>query len=128
MLLPRQALRQPCHRSPLRRSLRSVTVVPINKAAILPGHISFIDGVVVLVAIEAATYALSVKEPGPCMPDVSIPAIALPYPTLQTTAPSAGKTLVVYGASSSASSKTIQITVAPGINVIAIAWPTTTTW
>ena len=62
------------------------------------------------------------------MPGVSIPAIALPYPTLQTTASSAGKTLVVYGASSSISSKTIQITVAPGINVIAIAWPTTTTW
>lgn len=62
------------------------------------------------------------------MPDVCIPAIALPYPTLKTAAPSASKTLVVYGASSSVSSKTIQITVAPGINVIAIAWPTTTTW
>ena len=52
---------------------------------------------------------------------VTIPAVALPYPTLQTAASSAGKTLVVYGACSSVSSMTIQITVAPGIKVIAIA-------
>ncbi|KAL9044622.1 MAG: hypothetical protein Q9214_002253 [Letrouitia sp. 1 TL-2023] len=97
------------------------TVISANKAAILPDHISFTDGVVVPFAVEAATCALSVKEPGPCMPGVSTPALGLPYPTLQTPAPSADKTLVVYGASSSVGSMTTQIAAATGINVIAIA-------
>lgn len=55
------------------------------------------------------------------MPGVSTPALNLPYPTLQTPAPSAGKTLVVYGASSSVGSMTTQIAAATGITVIAIA-------
>lgn len=55
------------------------------------------------------------------MPGVSAPALGLPYPTLQTPAPSVGKTLVVYGASSSVGSMTTQIAAATGINVIAIA-------
>ena len=76
---------------------------------------------VVPFAVEAATCALSVKEPGPCMPGVSTPSLGLPYPTLQTPAPSAGKKLVVYGASSSVGSMTTQIAAATGINVIAIA-------
>jgi len=97
------------------------TVVPANKAAILPDHISFTDGVVVPFAFEAAICALSVKEPGPCMPGVSTPALGLPYPTLQTLAPSESKTLVVYGASSSVGSMATQIAAATGINVIAIA-------
>ena len=96
-------------------------MVPADKAAILPDHISFTDGVVVPFAVEAATCALFVKEPGPCMPGVSTPALGLPYPTLQAPAPSIGKTLVVYGASSSVGSMTAQIAAATGINVIAIA-------
>lgn len=95
--------------------------MPADKAAILPDHISFTDGVIVPFAVEAATCALSVKEPAPCMPGVSTPALGLPYPTLQNPAPSAGKTLVVYGASSSVGSMTTQIAAATGINVIAIA-------
>ena len=55
------------------------------------------------------------------MPGVSTPALGLPYPTLQKPAPSAGKTLVVYGASSSVGSMTTQIAAATGIHVIAIA-------
>lgn len=55
------------------------------------------------------------------MPGVSTPALNLPYPNLQTPAPSAGKTLVVYGASSSAGSMTTQLATAAGINVVAIA-------
>ncbi|MCJ1381951.1 hypothetical protein MMC17_005063 [Xylographa soralifera] len=97
------------------------TVVPADKAAILPDHISFTSGVVVPFAVEAAICALSVKEPSPCMPGVSTPALGLLYPTLQTPAPSAGKTLVVYGASSSVGSMTTQIAAAAGINVIGIA-------
>lgn len=55
------------------------------------------------------------------MPGVSTPALGIPYPTLQAPAPPAGKTLVVYGASSSVGSMTTQIAAATGINVIAIA-------
>ena len=72
-------------------------------------------------AVEAAVCALSVKEPGPCMPGVTTPALGLPYPALQDSTPSAGKTLIVYGASSSVGSMTTQIATAAGINVIAIA-------
>ena len=97
------------------------TVVPADKAAILPNHISFTDGVVLPFAVEAASCALSIKEPGPCMPGVSTPALGLPYPTLQTPTPSAGKTIIVYGASSSVGSMTTQIAAATGVNIIAIA-------
>ena len=55
------------------------------------------------------------------MPGVSTPALGLPYPTLKDPAPSAGKTIVVYGASSSVGSMTTQIAASTGINVIAIA-------
>lgn len=54
------------------------------------------------------------------MPGVSTPALGLPYPSVDT-APSANKTLVVYGASSSVGSMTTQIATAAGITVIAIA-------
>ena len=96
-------------------------VVPADKAAILPDHISFTDGTVVPFAVEAATCALSVREPGPCMTGVSTPALGLPFPTLQTPAASAGKTLIMYSASSSVGSMTTQLAAATGINVIAIA-------
>ncbi|KAJ4358138.1 uncharacterized protein N0V89_002717 [Didymosphaeria variabile] len=96
------------------------TVVPANKAAILPSSISFTDGVVVPFALEAAVCALSVKAPGPCMPGVLTPALGLPYPSIEPM-PSTGKTLVVYGGSSSVGSMTTQIAIAAGINVIAIS-------
>lgn len=91
-----------------------------DKAAILPSSIPFVDGVVVPFALEAAVCALSVNEPGPCMPGVLTPALGLPYPSLQDV-PSTGKTLVVYGGSSSAGSMTIQLATAAGIRVIALA-------
>lgn len=95
------------------------TVIPADKAAILPETISFTDGVVVPFALEAAVCALSVKQPGIAMPGVSTPALALPYPSLHPS-PS-GKILVVYGGSSSAGSMTTQIATAAGIQVISIA-------
>ena len=122
-------------------SYQLYTVVPADKAAILPDDISYTDGVVVVrdwkgepifsvrrllivhlqpFAVEAAVCALSVKEPGPCMPGVSTPALSLPYPTVNQ-APSAKKTIVVYGGSSSVGSMTTQIATAAGITVIAIA-------
>jgi NADPH:quinone reductase-like Zn-dependent oxidoreductase len=98
------------------------SVVPADKAAILPDNISFTDGVVVPFALEAAVCTLSLKVPGVAMPGVSTPALSLPYPSLQTPAPS-GKTkaLVVYGGSSSVGSMTTQLAKAAGIHVISIA-------
>ncbi|KAF2119047.1 chaperonin 10-like protein [Lophiotrema nucula] len=96
------------------------TVVPANKAAILPDNISFTDGVVVPFALEAAVCALSLKVPGEAMPGVATPALGLPYPSLQELAPSAGNTLVVYGGSSSVGCMTTQIAAASGITVIAV--------
>lgn len=97
------------------------TVIPANKAAILPDAISFTDGVVVPFAVETAVCALSLKEPGVAMPGVSTPALGLPYPSLENPAPSLGKTLVIYGGSSSVGSMTTQLATAAGIHVISVA-------
>ncbi|KAI9702183.1 MAG: hypothetical protein M1820_006265 [Bogoriella megaspora] len=97
------------------------TIIPADKAAILPDTISFTDGVVVPFALEAAVCALSLKVPGVAMPGVSTPALGLPYPSLQQPAPSLGKTLVVYGGSSSVGAMTTQLATAAGIHVISIA-------
>ena len=97
------------------------TIVPASKAALLPDHISFTDGVVVPFALEAAVCSLSAKEPGPCMPGVSTPALGLPYPTLVDHPLLIGKVIVIYGASSSVGTMTTQIAAAAGIRVIAIA-------
>ncbi|KAK4950973.1 putative secondary metabolism biosynthetic enzyme [Elasticomyces elasticus] len=79
------------------------TIVLADKAAILPDHITFTDGVVVPFALETALCALCVREPGPCPSQ------------------SAGKILVVYGGSSSVGSMTTQIATAARIAVVAIA-------
>lgn len=55
------------------------------------------------------------------MPGVTTPALGLPLPTLSSAHLPIGKTLVVYGASSSVGSMTTQIATAAGVNVIAIA-------
>jgi NADPH:quinone reductase-like Zn-dependent oxidoreductase len=96
------------------------TVIPADKAAILPDQISFTDGVVVPFALEAAVCALSLKAPGIAMPGVATPALSLPYPSLHDVPPS-GKTLVIYGGSSSVGSMTTQIATAAGIHVITIS-------
>ena len=96
------------------------TVVPADKAAILPNAIPFTHGVVVPLALEAAVCALSVKQPGTALPNVPTPALGLPYPSLADPAPS-NKTLIVYGGSSSVGCMTTQLATAAGIRVIAIA-------
>jgi NADPH:quinone reductase-like Zn-dependent oxidoreductase len=96
------------------------TVVPATKAAILPDAISFTDGVVVPFALEAAVCALSLKSPGEALPGVPTPALGLPYPSLDEKVASIGKTLVVYGGSSSVGSMVTQVASAAGIYVIAI--------
>ncbi|KAF7555725.1 hypothetical protein G7Z17_g1955 [Cylindrodendrum hubeiense] len=94
------------------------TVVPADKAAILPDAIPFTQGVVVPFALEAAVCALSLKQPGIAMPGVSTPALGLPYPSLEPA--SSGKSIVVYGGSSSVGSMTTQLATAAGIKVISI--------
>lgn len=96
------------------------TIVPEDKAAILPNAISFTYGVVVPFALEAAICALSLKVPGEAMPGVPTPTLGLSYPSL-TDVPAIGKTLVVNGGSSSVGSMVTQIATAAGISVITIA-------
>jgi NADPH:quinone reductase-like Zn-dependent oxidoreductase len=96
------------------------TVIPADKAAILPAEISFTDGVVVPFALEAAVCALSLKEPGIAMPGVATPALGIPYPSLHDV-PYSGKTLIVYGGSSSVGSMATQVATAAGIHVISIS-------
>ncbi|KAF1850067.1 putative zinc-binding alcohol dehydrogenase domain-containing protein cipB [Cucurbitaria berberidis CBS 394.84] len=97
------------------------TTLQADKAAILPHTISFTDGVVVPLALEATICALSLKIPGVAMPGVATPALGLPYPSLEDPVQSVGKTLVVYGGSSSVGSMATQLATAAGIHVIAIA-------
>lgn len=92
--------------------------MPADKAAILPDSISFTDGVVVPFALEAAVCCLSVTEPGIALPGVSTPTLGLPYPSLEPV--SSGKTIIVYGGSSSVGSMTTQLATAAGIKVISI--------
>jgi len=96
------------------------TAVQANKAALLPSHVPYTSGVVVPFALEAAVCALSVREPGPCMPGVLTPALALPYPSLHPSSPPT-KILIVNGAASSVGSTTTQIAAAAGITVFAIS-------
>lgn len=55
------------------------------------------------------------------MPGVLTPALGHPYAKLHGPAPSSGKVLIIYGASSSVGLPTTQIAVATGIKVIAVA-------
>ncbi|KAK7429828.1 hypothetical protein QQZ08_003673 [Neonectria magnoliae] len=95
------------------------SVVPADKAAILPDAISFTDGLVVPFALEASVCALSLKQPGIATPGVATPTLGLPYPSLDSVATS--KILIVYGGSSSVGSMTTQLATAAGLKVISIA-------
>ncbi|KAL3483763.1 chaperonin 10-like protein [Aspergillus germanicus] len=97
------------------------TVVPADKAAILPDSISFTDGAVLPLALEAAVCALCLQVPGEALPGVSTPALGLPYPSLDEQTKPIGKVLIVYGGSSAVGSMTTQIATAAGIHVISIA-------
>ncbi|KAL7752931.1 hypothetical protein RI367_001381 [Sorochytrium milnesiophthora] len=96
------------------------TVIPAIKAAILPDNIPFTDGVVLPLALETATSGLFVSTPGFSMPGVPAPVLALPYPSSKAVQPS-GKTLVVYGGSSSVGTAAIQLATAAGVRVIAVS-------
>lgn len=100
------------------------TVLSVNKAARLPLSIPFTDGVVLPLALETAMCALHFDRRNPLpefLPGVFTPALALPYPSLKDAVkPSAGKTIVVYGGSSSVGSVTTQLAAASGLHVITI--------
>jgi NADPH:quinone reductase-like Zn-dependent oxidoreductase len=79
--------------------------------------------VVLPFALETAVCVLSITVSGEALPGVPTPALGLPYPSLQDPVPSLGKTLVIYGGSSSVGSMTTQVATAAGITVISIAGP-----
>ncbi|KAM0326684.1 hypothetical protein ACHAQA_006554 [Verticillium albo-atrum] len=96
-------------------------VAPATKVALLPASISFESGAVLPLALEAAVCGLTLQTPGVAMPGVSTPALGLPVPKLEP-AP-IGKSILVYGGSSSVGLLTIQIAVAIGLEVITTASP-----
>jgi len=96
------------------------TVVRADRAAILPSSIAFTDGVAIPLALGAAACALFRQEPGEVMPGVPLAALGLPYPSILHPATSSGKTLIVYGGSSTVGSMVTQLAAAIGINVITI--------
>ncbi|KAH7325715.1 putative quinone oxidoreductase [Stachybotrys elegans] len=97
------------------------TAVPANKTAILPASVAFESAVVLPLAIEAAACALLKATAGEAMPGVPTPALGLAQPSLVPKP--IGKTLVVYGGSSSVGVMTIQLAVACGLKVVTTASP-----
>ncbi|KAL3447720.1 chaperonin 10-like protein [Aspergillus insuetus] len=97
------------------------TVVPADKAAILPSSTSFTEGAILPLALEAAVCALCLQVPGEALPGVPTPVLGLSYPSLGENVKSTGKALIVYGGSSAVGSMTTQIATAAGLHVIAIA-------
>ncbi|KAF2849516.1 GroES-like protein [Plenodomus tracheiphilus IPT5] len=101
-------------------AFQQYTILPVDKAAILPDNIPFTDGVVLPTGIATAVCGLSIKTAVEVMPGIKKPALGLPFPSVDPAAP-IGKVLVVYGGSSSVGSATIQLATLAGIHVIAIA-------
>jgi NADPH:quinone reductase-like Zn-dependent oxidoreductase len=96
------------------------TVVRADRAALLPNSIAFTDGVVIPLAVGAAACALFRQEPGEVMPGVPLTVLGLPYPSVLHPVTSSGKTLVVYGGSSTVGSMVTQLATAAGVTVITI--------
>ncbi|KAH8198593.1 hypothetical protein TruAng_007225 [Truncatella angustata] len=95
------------------------SVAPAAKAAILPAPISYADGSVLPLALETAICGLALQTPGEALPGVPTPTMGLPYPRLSPIP--CGKTIIVHGGSSSVGTMTIQLAVASGVTVIALA-------
>ena len=100
------------------------TVLSVDKAAQLPPSIPYTDGVVLPMALETAMNALFFDRRNPLpdfLPGVFTPALALPSPSLEEAVkPSARKTIVVHGGSSSVGSATTQLAALSGLHVISI--------
>jgi NADPH:quinone reductase-like Zn-dependent oxidoreductase len=100
------------------------TVLSVDKAAQLPPSVSYTDGVVLPMALETAMNALFFDRRNPLpefLPGVFTPALALRSASLEESVkPSIGKSIVVYGGSSSVGSVTTQLAAASGLHVVSI--------
>ena len=82
-----------------------------NITAVLPSSISYNDGSVIPLALDTAATGL--------YQDTSDGFLGLPFPSLNPS--DSGKTIVVWGGSSSVGALTIELAVASGVKVIATA-------
>lgn len=87
------------------------STAPAAVSVVLPSKISFNEGVVLPLAIDTAAVGLYSER--------SKNYFGLPYPSLNPS--SSGKTLVVWGGSSSVGTATIQLATASGAKVVAVA-------
>lgn len=97
------------------------TLIEADRAAILPEHLSFTQGVILPLAIGASTSALFSQKHGQVMPGVSTPLLGLPYPSFDRSLASSERLLVIYGGSSTVGLTTTQLATASGITVLTIA-------
>ena len=88
------------------------SAAPAITSAKIPDHISFTEAAVLPVAFDTASVAL-------CSPPGQ--GLGLPFPTLDPTPPSTGKTVVVWGGSSSIGAVATQLAVRAGVNIVAVA-------
>jgi NADPH:quinone reductase-like Zn-dependent oxidoreductase len=86
------------------------TRTPAERAANIPDNISFIDASVIPLALNTAGHGLYGTDEG---------FLALPWPSLDASL--IGKTILVWGGSSSVGALTIQLAVASGVKVVAVA-------
>ena len=96
---------------PENQGFQHYTLVPARSAAVVPDKVDFKEAAVLPLAIGTATAGLFRKAP----------YLELPYPT--SNPKSTGKTIVVYGGSSSVGATAIQLAVAAGVRVIATTSP-----
>lgn len=97
------------------------TAVPGSKAARLPANIPFTAAAALPLALEAAVAGFMLPEPGVGVFNIPTPALGLPLPRLNGDRTSSGKTIVIYGASSSVGAVAVQVAKASGTRVIALA-------
>ena len=88
------------------------TSAQAGTTAVLPASISFNEGSVLPLAFDTAAVGLYSTGEG---------FLGLPHPSAKPS--SAGKTLIVYGGSSSVGALVIQLAVASGLKVVATASP-----
>lgn len=82
-----------------------------DKSAIIPQSVSFAEGSVIPLALDTAAVGLYTSA--------SDGGLGLPYPSLKPS--SSGKTIFVWGGSSSVGALTIQLAVASGAKVVTTA-------
>ncbi|KAG2178179.1 hypothetical protein INT43_003432 [Umbelopsis isabellina] len=97
--------------SPAQGAFQNYTVVIANVAAKIPSHLDYAQACVLPLAVATAASALFLKE-----------YLGLQLPTFPAQQPT-GKTVVIWGGSSSVGSNAIQLAVAAGYEVLTTASP-----